>query len=279
MVRVLVDSSADYEKEELIAKNIEFAPLTITVGDSRSYRDVLELTRAELYDFLINGKETVKTSQPSPQSFVEIFEKVKVAGDEIVCIMLSSTLSGTYQSAILAKEIVDYDKIYVVDSLSATVAIKIMADYALELGAKGVSGKEIAEEMEALKGRLRITACVDTLKYLWLGGRVSRTTAVVADTVNIKPGIVVTKEGAVGVTSKYLGVTRAVKDLVKQMKNADIDRNFPFYLIYSHDNTNCMKLKKALEAADIKVDNYYELGATLGVHVGPGAFGCIYVAK
>ena len=177
------------------------------------------------------------------------------------------------------KDIVDYDKIYIIDTLSATVAVKIMADYALKLIEENKTAPEIAEIMEAMKSKLRITATVDTLKYLWLGGRVSRTTAVVADAVSIKPGIIVNPEGAVQVTNKYLGVSRAIKDLVKQMKNADVDRNFPLYLIYSYKPENSMKLKKALETADIPVDEVYGLGATLGVHVGPGAFGVIYIAK
>ena len=279
MVRMLVDSAADFLTEELNEKKIFMVPLTITVDDKDSYRDEMDLTRDELFRLMIEEGKSVKTSQPSPQSFVEVFEQVKAAGDELVCLMLSSTLSGTYRSAMLAKDIVDYDKIYIVDTLSATIAIKLMVDHALDLIAQGKSGEEIAKVMEEMKGKTRIMAGIDTLKYLYLGGRVSRTTAIVADAVNIKPAIIVDPQGAVAVTGKYLGLNRAVKDLVKQAKAADIDHNFPVYLIYSYTTDNCDKLKKSLDAAGIETNGMYQLGATLGVHVGPGAFGVIYIAK
>ncbi len=279
MIRVLVDSAADYLKEELAEKHIEMAPLTITIGEEKNMKDEVELSRKDLYKYLIEGKYTLKTSQPSPQEFLEIFEDVKEKGDEMVCILLSSTLSGTYQSAVLAKQLTDYDGIYIIDSLSATVGIKIMADHALKMIEQGYNASEIADKMEALKSHIKIIAVVDTLKYLYLGGRVSKTTAIVADTVNIKPGIIVSREGAVEVTNKYLGVARGVKDLVKQRKNVQIDTDYPLYLIFSHDDTNVRKLEKALTDDGISVDGIHELGATLGVHVGPGAFGVICMEK
>ncbi|MBQ0001413.1 MAG: DegV family protein, partial [Clostridiales bacterium] len=251
MIRVLVDSAADYLKSELEERQIELVPLTITVNDETSYQDELELPREELFRMMVEEDKRIKTSQPSPQDMVEKFQSVKDAGDEMICIMLSSTLSGTYQSALLAKEIVDYDKIYIIDSLSATAGIQILANHAKDLIAQGEAAEAIVEKLEALKGRLKIVAVVDTLKYLYLGGRVSKATAVVADTVNIKPSIVVTREGAVGVGSKYLGVGRAVKDLAKQMKSTKIDRNFPLYLVYSYNDANVQKLGKALEEAGI----------------------------
>lgn len=279
MIRILVDSAADFLTEELREKKIDMVPLTITVDDDKNYRDEVDLTRGQLYRMMIEEGKSVKTSQPSPQSFAEIFEKSKAAGDEVICILLSSALSGTYQSACLAREMVDYDKIYVIDSLSATHGIRILAEKARNMIDAGASCPEIVAKLEHLKGQLRIFAAVDTLKYLYLGGRVSRTTAVVADAVSIKPGIEITKEGTVGVGSKYLGISRAVKDLVKKAKNGNLDPEYPMYLVYSHVDANAQKLEKALLDAGIQVDGTVELGATLGVHVGPGAFGMIYVEK
>lgn len=279
MIRVLVDSAADFRMDELQEKKIDVVPLMITVDDQQTYRDELDLTRGELYRMMIEEGKTIKTSQPSPQSFVEIFEQVKAAGDELICILLSSALSGTWQSACLAKELVDYDSIYIIDSLSATHGIRIMAEHALKLIADGCSASEIAEKIDGLKSKIRITAAVDTLKYLYLGGRVSKTTAFVADAVNMKPAIVITPEGTVGVAGKYLGISRAVKDLAKKAKNANLDPAFPLYLVYSYDEGNVKKLEKALMDAGVKVDGTYELGATIGVHIGPSAFGMIYVEK
>ncbi len=279
MIRLVVDSAADMYKEELAEKNIEMVPLTITIDGKENYQDEYELPRKELYRLVIEEKKNAKTSQPSPDAFAKCFQEAKEKGDELICVMLSSTLSGTYQSALLAKNLVDYDKIHIIDSLSATYGIKIMVDHALKMIEEGHTAEEIVEKLEVLKGKIKILAGIDTLKYLWLGGRVSRTTAIVADAVNVKPGITVSREGAVEVVSKYLGVGRAIKDLVKQVKNSNRDTDYPLYVIYSYQDTNAQKLQKALEEVGIKVEGVPELGATLGVHVGPGAFGVIFIEK
>ncbi|MGN1157111.1 MAG: DegV family protein, partial [Agathobacter sp.] len=127
MVRILVDTSADYTVEELKARNMELISLNITVDD-KSYRDSVDITRADVYDMLINQGKFPKTSQPSPQDFLEIFEDVKEKGDSLVCITLSSALSGTYQSAALAKDMAECDDIYLVDSLSATYGIRHLGE-------------------------------------------------------------------------------------------------------------------------------------------------------
>lgn len=279
MIRVLVDSAADYFTEELAARNIEMVPLTITINDDKNYRDEYDLARQDLYRMMIEEKCTVKTSQPSPEEFAKVFTKIKEAGDEVICILLSSTLSGTCQSAVLAKQIVDYDKIHIIDSLSATGGVQILADYAQRLIKENYSAEEIVKKIEEKKSKIRILAMVDTLKYLYLGGRVSRTTAVVGDAVNIKPCITVSQEGAVEVVGKYLGASRAIKDLLKQIKAAKIDEEFPVYTVYSYVDGNEKKLRKMMEDDGIRVDGACGLGATLGVHVGPGACGYIYMEK
>lgn len=279
MIRVAVDTSADITKEEIAAKNMILIPLGITVDEKESYRDEIDISRKELYKYMIEEGRRVKTSQPSPGELVDIFTEVKEAGDELICILLSSALSGTVQSAQLAKEMVGYDKIYIIDSLTATAKIRMLAERAQKMIEEGHTSEEIVAVLEEARGRIHIDAALNTLKYLYLGGRISKTTAVVADLASVKPGISVTMDGKVAVGSKYLGVGRAVKDLVKMVKNTDLDPTFPLYLLFSYDDTNMKKLQKALEEAGIKVDGMYEIGATLGVHIGPGAFGVVYAEK
>ena len=127
MIRILVDTSSDYTVEEIKAKGLELVPMHITFGEE-DYRDVYDLTKDAFYELLTSNEEFPKTSQPTPQDFVDIFEEVEEKGDELICILLSSKLSGTFQSATLAKNIVDYDNIHLVDSLGATHMIRIMAE-------------------------------------------------------------------------------------------------------------------------------------------------------
>lgn len=278
MVRILVDTSADYTVEELNARNMELVSLNITVDD-KSYRDSVDITRADVYDMLINQGKFPKTSQPSPQDFLEIFEDVKEKGDSLVCITLSSALSGTYQSASLAKDMAECDDIYIVDSLSATYGIRHLGEYACKLREDGASAATIAQKLEEIKSRITILAAVDTLEYLCKGGRVSKATAAVGELANIKPLITVTEEGKVHVPGKCLGRNKALATLVKNISAYEIDENFPVYSIYACGEENTEKLEEKLAAAGINVAERLQIGATIGVHVGPGAYGVIFIKK
>ena len=176
MIRILVDTSSDYTVEEIKANGMELAPLHITIGE-KDYRDGYDLSKDRFYELLTSSEEFPKTSQPTPQDFVDVFEDVQEKGDELICILLSSKLSGTFQSATLAKSIVDYDNIHLVDSLGATHMIRIMADYALDLVKEGKSAIEIVAALEEMKSKIKVLAVVDTLEYLCKGGRVSKTAA------------------------------------------------------------------------------------------------------
>ncbi|MBQ8627831.1 MAG: DegV family protein [Agathobacter sp.] len=278
MLRILVDTSADYTVEELKERNLELVSLNIIV-DNKSYRDVVDITREEVYDILINQGKFPKTSQPSPQDFLEIFEDVKEKGDSMVVITLSSALSGTYQSAVLAKNMVEYDSIYIIDSLSATYGIRHLGEYACALRNDGMDASTIAERLEALKSRIVILAAVDTLEYLCKGGRVSKTTAAVGELANIKPLITVTEEGKVHVPGKCLGRNKALATLVKNIGAYEIDESFPVYSIYAYGEENTMKLEEKLSATGIHCAERLQIGATIGVHVGPGAYGAIFIRK
>lgn len=278
MVRILVDTSSDYSIEELKLRNIELISLNITVED-KSYRDSVDITRNEVYDMLINQGLFPKTSQPSPQDYVEIFEDVKEKGDSMVVITLSSALSGTYQSALLSKDMVDYDEIYVVDSLSATHGIRHLCEHACDLRDQGADAATIAKEVDALKSRIVILAGVDTLEYLCRGGRVSRAAAAVGELANVKPIITVTEEGFVAVTAKCLGRNKAIASLVKSISSYEIDDNFPVYTVYAVGEENTEKLEEKLSTVGITTGPRLQLGATIGVHVGPGAYGVMFIKK
>ena len=154
MIKILVDTSADIAAEELNALDIQFVPITVTI-DGTDYRDGVDLTKDEFYNLLENAKEFPKTAQPSPQDFLDVFESAKENGDSIIYLALSSSLSGTFQSATLAKSMADYDEIYLIDTLSATHAIHILAEHAAKLRAEGVAASEIAETLEALKKHVK----------------------------------------------------------------------------------------------------------------------------
>ena len=142
MIKFLLDTSSDFTVEEVKEKGMNLVPLHITLGEA-DYKDAYDLTKDAFYELLTTNEEFPKTSQPTPQDFVDAFEDAKEKGDELICILLSSRLSGTFQSATLAKSIVEYDNIHLVDSLGATHMIRIMVEYAQNLAAEGKGAKEI----------------------------------------------------------------------------------------------------------------------------------------
>lgn len=278
MIRILVDSASDYQLEELNKKNIELISLKVTIGET-TYMDGVNLDRSDFYRILEETGEFPKTSQPSPQEFLDIFEDVKEKGDEIICILLSSELSGTCQSAALAKDMVDYDNIYLVDSLSASYTIKVMADYACRLRREGISAAKIAEKVDALKSRVKVLAALDTLEYLSRGGRISKTAAAIGDMANIKPIVTLTNEGKVGILGKCLGKNKAICAIKKQLQEMSIDDSFPVYSIYSYGTDNCANFEEKLAQEGRHTDARMQIGPTIGSHIGPEAFGIIFVTR
>ena len=278
MLRILVDSAADYSLQELKEKKIELIPLSITLNDT-AYLDTVELERNHFYELLESTGSFPKTSQPSPEAFATVFHDAKEKGDEVICILLSSALSGTCQSATIAKSMVEYDNIYIIDSLSATIAIKLMADYANDLRKQEVSAKEIVAKIEAMKSRTRIFAAIDTLEYLQRGGRISKTAAAIGSLANLKPIITVTEEGTVSIVSKCIGRNKAIATVLKFLEEHPADPAFPVYPLFTYGKENAEKLIEKCAKESIVCANLQQVGAAIGAHIGAGAFGLAYVEK
>lgn len=278
MIRILVDSAADFSAEEAKARNMELVPINITFND-KNYLDGIDITKDEFYELLTSSETFPMTAQPSPQDFLDVFEDVKEKGDQLVYISLSSALSGTFQSATLAKSMVEYDEIYLVDSLSATRAIRLMAEYACKLREEGKDAATIAEEIENFRSRVVILAAVDTLEYLQKGGRLSKAAAAVGELANLKPIVTVTKEGTMAVPAKALGRNKALSTLVKLVTEKEIDTTFPIYSVFAVGEENTEKLEQKLGKEGVRVTKRLQIGSTIGCHVGPGAFGVIFVTK
>lgn len=278
MIRIMVDTSADYTVEETKEKGIGLLPIHITMGD-KDYRDAYDLTKEEFYELLTAGSEFPKTSQPSLQDLLDAFEEAKENGDELIYLTLSSSLSGTYQSAVLAKNMAEYDKIYLVDSLTATHMVRVLADHAKKLADEGASAEKIVEELENLKKRVKVYAALDTLEYLYKGGRLSKTSAVLGEMARIKPLITVNANGEVAVVGKCMGKNKAITTLMKMIGDSNIDPDFPRYSVYTQGLENSELFEKRVTDAGIEITERYQIGATIGAHIGPGVFGLVFVEK
>ena len=277
-IRIITDSAADYTVQELEKRKITCVPMTIAFDDV-TYIDGVDLSKEEFFELLMSRKNFPTTSQPAPTGFLECFEQAKQDGDTVIAVLISGSLSGTIQSAMLAKSMAEYENIYIIDSKTATLGMRILVDRAVVMREQGCEAEEIVEELEQLKGRFRIYAGLDTLEYLYNGGRLSRSQAHIGNLVNLKPVIAVTCDGGVEVCSKQIGMRHAYKQIGKFIEEDRPDEMYPVYYIYSYDKKNCVGFIQSLQkkGLDFGTPRIRGIGPTIGAHIGPGAFGVVYV--
>lgn len=276
MIRILVDSASDIPASN--EDNIFVVPLSVQLNGN-DYIDGVNLSHNQFYELLKSTEEFPKTSQPSPQAYLNFFEQVKESKDELICILLSSGVSGTFQSGCLAKEIVDYDQIYLVDSLTGAYGVKLLVLEAQRLIQEGKSAKEIVEALENLKQKITIYLSVDTLEYLSKGGRLDKTAAFIGGIAKLKPVITVTREGKIGVLNKTIGTNRAINAIIDLAHQLEVDSAYPLYTIHTLGDKNVEKLETKLAEQGYIINEREQLGPVVGSHLGPEAFGIIFVAK
>lgn len=278
MIRIVTDSAADFDKNELEKYEIKCVHLCVNFGE-QSYIDGINLEKDKFYDLLQYSDEFPKTSQPSPESFLKVFEEAKESGDTVLAILLSGALSGTIQSAKIAKDICGYDDIHIIDSKTVSAGEKLLTLFAVSLRDKGYSAEAIINEVEKLRGRCKVYAGVDTLEYLYKGGRLSKTAAEIGTLVNIKPIVKVTPEGEVSVADKCMGRKSMLSKLIKYPEKTGIDSRFPICFLYSQDKANCNEVMDKMDKLGYDMNNSMciNICPTVGAHVGIGAVGIAYV--
>lgn len=277
-VRIIVDSSTDVS--EKYREKIQFVPLTVRFGD-REYLDGVELSKHQFYEMLVESDVLPTTSQATPAAFAEYLESVASAGDSAVVITLSSKLSGTYQSAVLAAE--DYPNIYVVDSQSVAIGTGVLAQYAVELAQQGMGAEEIAQVLTQQREKVCVVALLDTLEYLKKGGRISKTVAFAGGMLNIKP-VVTVQDGAVVLIGKARGSRNGNNLLVEKIREAGgVDFERPVLLGYTGLSSALLEKyvddSKALWADHVDKLDGCLLCSVIGTHAGPGAVAVAFFRK
>lgn len=279
-VKILCDSSADFDIEEIKALDLLYVPIPVMFGDD-TYIEGENITKDEFYEKLTTNPNFPTTSQPSPAMFLDYFKEAKKNNDEIVAILIPEALSGTFQNANMAKNMSDYDNIHIVDGFNIAAALRILIEHAVKLRDAGKSAADIALEITKLRTRTKVYAALDTLENLYRGGRLSKAAAGIGELANLKPVVTLDEKGAVAVCSKAIGKNKAIGNIIKHLDTLELDYNYPTYFVYSNDSTNTLVLKDKLVAAgyDVSASKLCNLGPTLGTHVGIGAYGIAYVEK
>lgn len=268
--RIIVDSTTDLTPQ--YKERVRIVPLTVHFGNEE-FIDGVTIDKKEFYEKLIETDVMPTTSQATPDSFMKEFEEAKKAGDAAIVITVSSKLSGTYQSAMIAAS--EYENIYVVDGTSAAIGTGVLVEFAIKMLDEGKSTKEIVDVLEQVKEKIIVVALIDTLEYLKRGGRISKTVAAVGGVLNIKP-VVSVDNGVINILGKARGSKMGNNLLVEEIgKAGGVDFTKPVLLGYT-GISDALLLKyiedsKHIWEGNLKKVRYEIVGSVIGTHAGPGA--------
>lgn len=279
MIRIITDSTCDLDRETAARLGIEVIPLSLHFG-SQAYIDGVSIDHDTFYQKLSEADRLPTTSQLNPADILDVVLPYLEQGDDVVGIFLSSKLSGTFQSAAIAAAMSESDRFYLVDSQNVTFGMALLVHVACRLRDEGNSAAEIAAALDKLKGRVRLVAVVDTLKYLQMGGRISAASAAMGNLLGINP-LVGVIDGAVEAIGKTRGKKSAYRHLLKLVEADLPDLSYPIYFGHTHAPENMTELQNAIMPALTAPAEIYcaEIGSVIGTHVGPGAAGLAYIAN
>lgn len=280
MIRIITDSAADFEHSESEKLGISTIPLAVYI-DGREYKDDFLHSKERFYRLVKLSKDLPKTSQPSPYVYECALKKARDNGDSVVIITVSSALSGSYQSAVLARDLLGYKDCYVIDSKSASAGQKLVVKEALRLRDNGFSAKEIADSLLKFIKKIMIFACIDDMKYLYGGGRHTNAAVLLGSTGRIKPVISVTESGSVAFEAKTIGMRHGMNHMLLFLKKYGIDSSYPLYIMHTNSRNLALYFSKLIISKGISFDEggIISVGSVVGSHIGEGSIGIAFVKK
>ena len=278
-VKIITDSASDLSQEEAKKLGITVIPLVFRFGNDEFY-DGVTISNEEFYDRLEKEEELPKTSQISPYRYTEAFEEATKDGSEAVYLSISSGVSGSVQSAMMAAQEFD-GKVKVFDSKHFCISLRVLAEYAKRLADEGKNADEIMTGLEEASKKVRIIAIFNTLENLKKGGRISSTAAFVGEMLSIKPVITI-KDGRVEVLGKVRGMKKGFVTMREYIEaEGGIDLSMPYALAYSgKDPENINRFYE--ENKDLYGNREVPLsfvGATVGTYAGANAIATAYFVK
>ena len=275
-IKIITDSTLDLPAELIREKNIEVLPLLINFGEE-SYLDGVEITTKEMIDKIDATGVLPTTAQVTPNRFEESFKKYLDEGYKIVALTLSSDMSGTYQSACIAKDMLESDDIIVIDSRNVTSGLGLLVLKACELRDKGLGIKEIEEGILKAIPKVKCSLNFESLENLVRGGRLSKTAGTIGSVLGLRL-ILEIKDGKMSVKDKVRGSKKALKKLVSDFESADVDFDSPIVLLELLNEDVYQGLKIYFQEKNI---NYIDakVGCTVGIHSGIKPCGIFFFEK
>lgn len=277
MFKIITDSGSDFRETRAKELGIEIAHLKITFADEVIIQHEEEdVTR--FFDKLAKAEQLPVTSQPSPQDFLDLYQKYP--GEPILVLALSGGLSGTVNSAELAKKMLeDPERVTIIDTRQGTLSQNVIVAEAVRLRDAGLTLEEAVPEINRLLDRTTIVGLIDTLKYLKKGGRIPKSLAAIGSVLNIKP-LVELKDGVLVTAGKARGHKAGIKMLFEQVAAYGIDPGYKAFLGYTGDRKDIEEvvLKFKLTYPDVPYE-VSRIGGIIGTHIGAGSVGIGFVKQ
>jgi DegV family protein with EDD domain len=278
-IRIVVDSTSDLTDEIIEKYNIKMVPLTVNF-ENESFLDKVELSTKEFFEKLEVAEKLPTTTLVSPGAFVEVFSEILMEGDQVLGLFIASELSGTYDSARMAKNMIGSDDIHIIDTRSVCLGSFALILEAIKLVEQNKPIEEIVDELERLKEKVVVAAALDTLKYLEKGGRLTKGQAVLCTLLNIKP-IIGVKDGKITVIDKIRGKNKAIKWFDEWIEKNNYDLSDKTVLLFHGRAYEQLKLLRDAIEKKYRIKNIIEqeIGAVIGTHAGSGVLGIGFLDK
>lgn len=279
MLRILTDTAADITLAEAESLGVTIVPLSITFPDGPCPQETEE-DYAIFYQRLQSCTDLPKTSQPSPEVYLDHYEAAQAAGDDVLVLALSGGLSGTVRAAQTVQKMCGYDRIFVVDTHQAISAQRILVEHAVKLRDQGVPTEEIAKAVEALRDYVTVSGVVDTLTYLRKGGRIPASLAILGNALRIKP-VIALQDTILVPIGKVMGRKAGFRMLFDRFEKHPADPAFPITIGFSSDRAIAEEfLKELSEKYDLSGFQIRTLPVCgiIGTHVGENCVSLCYVA-
>jgi DegV family protein with EDD domain len=278
-VKIVTDSTADLPKELAARYGITVVPLKVIFNDDEPLRDGVDIETEQFYRRQVEKKEYSRTSQPAPAEFCKVYEDLSQSGNSIISIHLSSCLSGTCQSAQMAKDLLPGADIEVIDSKLASMGHGLIALEAARAAGEGKTKDEILGIVRKMIAGAMLYFIVDTLEYLARGGRIGKAQALLGNILSIKP-ILYLKDGIVHPLEKIRGRSKAIERLSQIMEEKAGKRRVKCSLVHGVDPEGMKQLyQKIVPLLNCDEPVCSTLGAVIGTHTGPGVLGIIIIPE
>lgn len=278
MIRIITDSLCDLTMEHAKELNIDILPLTVRFGET-DYKCGIELTNEEFYEKLENSSDAPSTAAVNPYEFEEVFQKYVDAGDEIVAILFSKHMSATFQSALIASENINSDRIHLIDCENGAMGQSLLIETAVSMRDAGLSAQEITDQITALLPRCKTYIVIDTMEYLKRGGRISKSVALIGSLMRLHPVVQVVADGAKPL-DKVKGKKSCNAWLINKLKEKPADTDYRLVIGHSNAPDRAETFKERLREAGITNDIFITcIGPIVGTHIGPNCLGIGYIEK